>query len=273
MYLYNRCQTFKQRQFNFIAGPIDKQLLQLFLAYPFVTAKILEYSKPGDPLSIINYYVAQCNPNFTVETAVEIGFINSLSRSLLNADYISKEEYDTLIGSSPLSVQSFISSLQSVLTKEQYAIVIDYLYQLAANPYNGSVISGPSNPKGCSQVIYKPNNPQFAKQGGVSSSTRILKLNVDTITTAAYKQRKMKTGNPANIATAIQYGFDPNIQFLYKNKAPTCSPQTYIGNPFFVQGQHQNKLLCRSNSTGAEYRNYNSVYNSSAGNYIGSTQP
>jgi hypothetical protein len=273
MYLYNRCQTFKQRQFNFIAGPIDKQLLQLFLAYPFVTAKILEYSKPGDPLSIINYYVAQCNPNFTVETAVEIGFINSLSRSLLDTGYISKEEYDTLIGSSPLSVQTFISSLQSILTKEQYAIVIDYLYQLAANPYNGSVVSGPSNPKGCAQVIYKPNNPQFAQQGGVSSSTRILKLNVDTITTAAYKQRKMKTGNPANIATAIQYGFAPNIQLLYKDKAPTCQAQTYIGNPFFFQGQHQNKLVCRSNSNGAEYRNYNSVYNKSAGNYIGSTQP
>jgi hypothetical protein len=80
MYLYNRCQTFKQRQFNFVNGPTDKNLLKLFLTYPFVTAKILQYTKPGDPLSIVNYYVAQCNPNFTVETAVEIGFINSLSK-------------------------------------------------------------------------------------------------------------------------------------------------------------------------------------------------
>jgi hypothetical protein len=208
MYLYNRCQTFQQRQFNFISGPIDKQVLKLFMAYPFVTAKILEYSKPGDPLSIINQYVAQCNPNFTIETSVEIGFINSLSRSLLDAGFITKAEYDVLIGESPLSVQTFIKTLQNVLTKEQYEIVIEYLYQLAANPYNGSVISGPSNPKGCAQVFYKPNNPQFAKQGGVSSSTRILKLNVDTITTAAYNQRKLKSGsnNPPNIATAIQYG-------------------------------------------------------------------
>jgi hypothetical protein len=273
MYLYNRCQTFDQRQFNFLVGPIDKEVLKLFMAYPFVTAKLIEYSKPGDPLSIANYYVAQCNPNFTVETAVEIGFIMSLSKSLFEAGYITKEDYDILIGKRNVSVQEFISYLQSILTKEQYTIVIDYLYQLAANPYNGSVVSGPSNPKGCAQVIYKPNNPQYAQQGGVSSSTRILKLTVDTINTAAYKQRKLKSGNPPNIATAIQYGFNPNVPYIYKDKVPACQPQTYTGNPFFFQGQHQNKLICRSHSNGSEYRTYNSVYNKSAGNYIGSTLP
>ena len=244
MYLYNRCQTFKQRQFNFISGPINKNLEQLFISYPFVTAKILEYSKPGDPLSIINLYVAQCNPNFTIEKGVEIGFVNTLSQSLLNSKFISQTEYNSLIGESPLSVETFLSSLQKILTKEQYKIVIDYLYQLAANPYNGSVVSGPSNPKGCSQVYYKPNNPQFAKQGGVSSSTRTLKLTVDTINTNAYKLRKLKSGNPANIATAIQYGFNPNTPFIYKDKVPQCQAQTFSGNPFFFQGQHQNKVIC-----------------------------
>jgi hypothetical protein len=273
MYLYNRCQTFQQRQFNFISGPIDKKIEQLFLAYPFVTAKILEYSKPGDPLSIINLYVAQCNPNFTIEKGVEIGFINAISQSLLDAGFISQEEYNTLIGLSPLSVQSFISSLQTILTLEQYKIVIDYLYQLAANPYNGSVVSGPSNPKGCAQVFYKPNNPQFAKQGGVSSSTRTLKLTVDTINTAAYKQRKLKSGNPPNTATAIQYGFNPNVPYIYKDKVPPCQPQTFIGNPFFFSGQHQNKLICQNKTNGGEYHTYNSVYQHSAGNYIGATQP
>jgi hypothetical protein len=272
MYLYNRCQTFQQRQFNFISGPIDKKIEQLFLAYPFVTAKILEYSKPGDPLSIINLYVAQCNPNFTIEKSVEIGFVNALSKSLLDAGFISQEEYNTLIGESPLSVQTFIYSLQNILTQEQYKIVIDYLYQLAANPYNGSVVSGPSNPKGCSQVYYKPNNPQFAKQGGVSSSTRTLKLTVDTINTAAYKQHKLKSGNPPNTATAIQYGFNPNVPYIYKDKVPPCQPQTYIGNPFFFQGQHQNKLICQDKTNGGEYKTYNSVYQHSAGNYIGATQ-
>jgi hypothetical protein len=264
MYLYNRCQTFQQRQFNFISGPIDKQIENLFMAYPFVTAKILEYSKPGDPLSIINLYVAQCNPNFTVERSVEIGFVSSLSKSLLDVGYISKSEYDVLIGGPSISVQSFISSLQTILTPEQYKIVIDYMYQLAANPYNGSVVSGPSNPKGCSQVYYKPNNPQFAQQGGVSSSTRTLKLNVDTITTSAARNRRLRSSSST--------GASPNSSFIYKDKVPQCQAQTYTGNPFFFQGQHQNKLICKANGNGLR-STYNSVNSHSAGNYIGSTQP
>ena len=264
MYLYNRCQTFQQRQFNFISGPIDKQIENLFMAYPFVTAKILEYSKPGDPLSIINLYVAQCNPNFTVERSVEIGFVSSLSKSLLDVGYISKTEYDVLIGGPSISVQSFISSLQNILTPEQYKIVIDYMYQLAANPYNGSVVSGPSNPKGCSQVYYKPNNPQFAQQGGVSSSTRTLKLNVDTITTSAARNRRLRSSSASSAS--------PNSSFIYKDKVPQCQAQTYTGNPFFFQGQHQNKLICKANGNGMR-STYNSVNNHSAGNYIGSTQP
>ena len=54
--------------------------------------------------------------------------------------------------------------------------------------------------KGCSQVYYKPNNPQFANQGAVSSSTRILKLNVDTISTNAYKNPKNIYKNYKNVA-------------------------------------------------------------------------
>jgi hypothetical protein len=97
---------------------------------------------------------------------------------------------------------------------------------------------------------------------------------VDTITKSAYNQQKLKNGkgNPVNIATAIQYGFDPRVPYIYKDKAPTCQPQTYIGNPFFFQGQHQNKLICKTKTNGAEYHTYNSVNSFSAGNTIGSTQ-
>ena len=265
MYLYNRCQTFQQREFNFERGPIDQHILDMFLKYPFVTAKILEYSKPGGPLSIVNYYVAQCNPNFTVETAVEIAFINELSKSLLEAGYISQEVYLSLLG---LNVQAFIDLLQGILTAEQYKLVIEYMYQLAADPYNGSVVSGPSNPKGCAQVFYKPNNPQFAKQGGVSSSTRILKLNVDTISTAAAGVRKLKG---ANMAAQLAGGETVNVPFIYKFKTPACQASTYSGNPFFFQGQSQNKKIC-SRKTG-DSKTFVSVYQHSAGNYIGSTLP
>jgi hypothetical protein len=266
MYLYNRCQTFQQREFNFLRGPVDQHILDLFLKYPYVTAKILEYSKPGDPLSIANYYVAQCNPNFTIETAVEIAFVNELSKSLLEAGYISQSEYATLLG---LNVQSFIELLQSILTPDQYKLVIEYMYQLAADPYNGSVVSGPSNPKGCAQVFYKPNNPQFAKQGSVSSSTRILKLNVDTISTAAAGVRRLKG---ANVAAQLAGGETVNTPFIYKLKTPACQASTYSGNPFFFQGQFQNKKIC-SKKTGDEGQTFVSINQHSAGNYIGSTLP
>jgi hypothetical protein len=269
MYLYNRCQTFQQREFNFVRGPVNETIINLFLKYPSVTSKIIEYSKPGDPLSIVNYYVAQCNPNFTIETAAEIAFINSLSTSLLKAGYISPDQYRTLINQPYVSVKSFIQFLQSVLTAEQYKIVIEYLYQLAADPYNGSVISGPSNPKGCAQVFYKPNNPQFAQQGGVSSSTRILKLNVDTISTAAAQTRKLKG---SNLAAQLASGNPVDTPFIYKFKTPACQASTYSGNPFFFQGQHQNKRICSKN-TGETNKTFVSVYQHSAGNYIGSTLP
>jgi len=55
--------------------------------------------------------------------------------------------------------------------------------------------------KGCDRVYYKPNNQQFAQQGAVSSSTRTLKLNVDTIQSQRnintfYKDKDTKCINP-----------------------------------------------------------------------------
>lgn len=272
MYLYHRCQTFQQRQFNFVRGPIDKNILQLFLSYPFVTAKVLEYAKPGDPLAIANYYVAQCNPNFTVQAGIEVAFIGHLSKSLLDAGIISQEEYNLLLEGTPRSVQTFLQTLREILPTDDYSIIVDYLYKIAADPYNGSFISGPSNPRGCAQVIYKPSNPQFAHQGGVSSSTRTLKLNVDTISTAAARNRnKIKANAAINHTYVPSIIPDPHV-FIYKDKVPPCQPQTFVGNPFFFSGQHRNKLICRSHGDGAQYHTYNTINNGHAGNYIGATQ-
>jgi hypothetical protein len=267
MYLYNRCQTFKQRQFNFIAGIIDPKVIDIIAQYPFVGRSILEYTKPGDPLSNLIYYVAQCNPNFTIERGAQIAFIGLLSQSLLSAGFISQENYNNIIES--MSIQDFLNNLKGILNNEQYAVLVAYLYQLSTNPNNTALITGPTNPKGCSQVYYKPNNPQYATQGGVSSSTRILKLNVDTISTAAARQRKLRG---ATAASSLASGNIPYTPFIYKDKVPQCQKQTYIGNPFFFQGQHQNKLLCTTRTNGSEYQTYNSVNGGSAGNYIGSTQ-
>ena len=105
------------------------------------------------------------------------------------------------------------------------------------NPYWGVPFAGPSNPNGCKLTVYKPNNPQYAKQGAVSNSTRLLKLNVDTISSnAASIQNKNNTGLALLTANELYRGNDNNVTNLLKNKAPNCnSPTTY---------RYQNKKLC-----------------------------
>lgn len=100
-YLYNRCKTYEQQQFNYITSGNSA-------------------SKPGDPSSINNTYVGNCNPNLDIDNPVR------------DTD----GSYNTL-----------------------------------------------TNPQGCKLTQYKPNNYKFATQGAVSSSDRILRLNVDTINT------------------------------------------------------------------------------------------
>jgi hypothetical protein len=270
MYLYNRCQTFEQRQFNFITGEVDKNVYNIIINYPFVSAKIIEYAKPGSPLSLVNLYVAQCNPNSTINQGIEIGFITAVAKSMLNLGIIDNAQYNLLVTLNPGSIEEFINFLKTRLSSaEQSEEAVKYLYEIASNPYNSSILEGPSNSKGCSRVYYKPNNPQFAQQGGVSSSTRILKLNVDTISTNAANIRKLKG---ANLAQNITGGYSPETPFIYKFKAPSCSAATYSGNPFFFQGQRQKHQICSKNSAD-ESENYVSVTQHSAGNYIGATLP
>jgi hypothetical protein len=64
----------------------------------------------------------------------------------------------------------------------------------------------------------------------------------------------------------------PNEAYDYKLKAPTCQQATYSGNPFFFQGQPPAKKIC-TGPNGQNDRLFVSVYQHSAGNYIGATMP
>lgn len=240
MYLYNRCQTFQQRQFNFVYGIADQQILQLLSQYPNISPKVLAYIKPGDSLSFVNTYVAQCNPNVVIDTAVLSQFLSLVAQALLETQIITKNEYDVLISVNIGNIRAFILALEQ-LPPEQAAIALGYLYRIASIPYNGQFIIGPSNPKGCSQVFYKPNNPQYAQQGGVTSSTRILKLNYDTIQTNSAFDRKFRGANSAAEMSLMNY---PEVPFAFKYKVQPCSKSTYSGNPFFFQGQKQKRQIC-----------------------------
>ena len=103
-----------------------------------------------------------------------------------------------------------------------------------------------TNQVGCKLTVYKPNNYQYSKQGAVSSSTRNLKLNVDTISTnAASIQNYNNTGLLVN-ANQLYAGVDPAISNLYKNKAPSCNSPWPLN--FYQSGQFQNKKMCYYNS-------------------------
>jgi len=116
-----------------------------------------------------------------------------------------------------------------------------------SNPFWGLPLSGPSNPVGCQLVVYKPNNYQFAKQGAVDSSTRNLKLNVDTISTnAASIQNYNNTGPFLVDANELYAGGNNNNSNLVKNKAPNCNTPYPLN--FRQSGPFQNKKFCHYNS-------------------------
>ena len=79
-------------------------------------------------------------------------------------------------------------------------------------------LSGPSNPNLCKLAVYKPNNPQFAVQGAVSSSARTLKLTVATIRTAVSDTRSGSNN------VILNFGKPGNVPYIYKSKVQKCTP-------------------------------------------------
>ena len=238
-YLYNRCQTYDQRVFNFQTG-VETGNGNV----PYNTP-----AKPGSALATTNLYVANCNPNGLIDQAGVTATVTRLAEVLYQRGIISEPDYNNFKTLAITTLEEFRAYIQSLPT-EQKVQAIALIDEIVSNPYSGAILSGPSNPKGCKRVYYKPNNPQFAQQGGVSSSTRTLKLNVTTIEKNAYLNKRQNT---------------------LKQKAPVCDPATYIGNPFFFQGQHQNKHIC--SKPVKIYNTYVTLNQKSAGNYIGATQP
>jgi hypothetical protein len=79
---------------------------------------------------------------------------------------------------------------------------------------------------GCKLVYYKPNNYQYAKQGAVSSSARLLKLNVDTINTNLTSFNMKNFGRNLSIKDVKNNG-NNNIPIVLKNKFPPCRQGRY----------------------------------------------
>jgi len=213
-YLYNRCQTYDQRVFNFVKAYTDPALIN----NSNVTNKSIISAKPGSALATFNLYVANCNPNGEITSSFAQDILNIVVNKLLTNNLINQTEFKQYKLSNITTIPSLFSFLDTLSREPAFKkIIIDYAVKILYDPYTGALIEGPSNPKGCAYVSYKPNNPQFSQQGAVSSSTRTLKASVDTIELNAASIRK---GTSANIN-------------LLKNKAPICNPGNYFrfGNP------------------------------------------
>ena len=235
-YLQNRCKTFEQKSFNFVSNAPNNS----------------SYYKPGSPLATSNTYLANCQVNTQLYEGTELAFINKMLAIMLNEQIITQTEITAFNETEIYSLQGFFDWILSLPEiQKQKAVVIFEVF--VSNPYSGMPVSGPTNPSGCQLAVYKPNNYQFAKQGAVSSSTRLLKLNVDTISTnAASLQNYNNTGQFLVTANQLYAGDANNYTNLLKNKSPNC--YTNLPLNFYQSGPYQNKKMCYFQKQLPEYQ-------------------
>jgi hypothetical protein len=215
-YLQNRCKTFSQKAFNFETYNSINAAEIASSKNPEITTALIRASKPGDPLSITNTYFANCQPNAEIVTASEINLVYALIDILLNQNIITKEQYDSFISKNNFKFTVLFEYLQN-LPKETSDKAVAIFIAFINNPYYGVPLSGPNNPIGCKLTIYKPNNPQYAQQGAVDASTRILKLNVTTIekNAASYYKNTLDKNKPSQSCERPPLNF---FSTTYQNK-------------------------------------------------------
>jgi hypothetical protein len=225
--MQNRCQTYEQKAFNFqTPNPIENAAINS--GNPIFSAANFLAAKPGSPLALLNTYFANCQPNGEIYEATEIALINKMLSIMATQGILTPEEIAVFKELNNYTFDSLFNYLKSLNNESAIVFFIDFVN----NPYYGVPLTGPNNPVGCKLVVYKPNNPQFAKQGSVSSSTRMLKLNVDTIQTNAASLNR----NNVNLVNSVNNTVTPQNTTIFKNKAPTCN------NPSIIR--FQNKKSC-----------------------------
>ena len=217
-YLQNRCKTYQQKAFNFETnGSLSINAAEIAASKnPTQTAALIRASKPGDPLSITNPYFANCQPNAEIVTASEINLVYAILDILLSQNVITKAQYESFIGQNEFKFTVlfvYLKNLPNPIRDEALNIFLAFIN----NPYYGVPLAGPSNPIGCKLTIYKPNNPQYAQQGAVDSSTRMLKLNVTTIekNAASYNKNLLGKNKPAQHCEKPPLNFHPTT---FQNK-------------------------------------------------------
>jgi hypothetical protein len=225
-YLQNRCQTYQQKSFNFTNTAYEiKNNNQKNL-----------YAKPGSALALTNTYIANCYPNIDGHIYSENNIVNNIYLILKKQNLLSKEDINRYNISEINKLYLMNEYISTIEDEENRANALNIYLNFINNPYIGVPINGPSNPRGCKLVVYKPSNPQFAKEGGVSSGTRLLKLTTDTISSNLHSINKL-----SGSSTTSKFG---NTPFIYKNKYTTCNDS----NSTYMRSYNRQKKCSFSNS-------------------------
>jgi hypothetical protein len=241
-YLQNRCKTYDQKAFNFLSYRTnDHNEFNGEYNNPYYVSYNNNY-KPGSPLAFSNMYLANCQPNAEIYGATENNLISQMLDIMFNQELLSENDIQRILELNINSIQGFFEWLNN-LPSPQNSETIQIFTKFISNP---SVAMTLSNPTGCQLTVYKPNNYQYAKQGAVDSSTRNLKLNVDTISSnAASIQNYNNTGADLVSANQLYSGLDNNYTNLLKNKSPGCNTPTIF--------PYQNKKMCYFKNKIPEY--------------------
>lgn len=250
-YLQNRCKTYEQKAFNYLSyKSLDNSIYNSNPYY--ISIQPNNAVKAGSPLSLQNTYLANCQTNAEQYNATQNAMIAQMLDMMLNLHIITQSEITEFNTLNINSIAGFFDWING-LPDSQKPLALKVFTNYISNPYWGMPLSGPSNQTGCQLVVYKPNNYQFAKQGAVESSTRNLKLMVDTISTnAASIQNYNNTGPQLVSANEIYAGDDNNYANLQKNKAPNCNTPYPLN--IRQSGPFQNKKFCYYNNL-QQYQN------------------
>lgn len=255
-YLQNRCKTYDQKAFNFLSyrtntnGPYNDNNPYYALRNTGPTAGSPETQTAS--FLETNLYFANCQPGSQIYDATQVALIGQMISIMVNANILTQTDVTDFTELKINSIEGFFNWLNT-LPENQKTPALKVFTDFISNPYWGMPLSGPSNPAGCQLTVYKPNNYQYAQQGAVSSSTRNLKLNVNTISTnAASINNYNNTGAQLVSANEIYAGNNPNLINLQKNKAPGCNTPWPLN--FSQSGPFQNKKFCYYNKL-PQYQN------------------
>ena len=179
--------------------------------------------------------------NFTKVFLLEFALNNStglveLAVSPISAAIVAANYYGKALVTTELSVSETTAWITPTVTQTPQITILNNSFKTAIGFANATypavntnttvqTFAGASVPQLQSEgnrVYYKPNNPQFAQQGAVTSGSKIARIRYDTITNSASSYR---TAFGLHVSNALAYGVPAN-GYTIKDKLGYPNPNT-----------------------------------------------